>query len=131
MSDPEAQPICLACFVERAYASRVAPDVLTEIAAHWQPPPEIVLRPVAPYQGALRDITTKLDGQGFVVFRDGPTTGDRSGGLVYLAHSCARSGLTHDECVTLLLDADARWGKFSKRHDCERQIGLIAGRAYG
>lgn len=125
------EPYPIDVFAEHAYLSRTQPNVLSEIAEHWTPPPEVEIRVAEPYSGALRTITTDLDGQSYVVFRDGPTTGDRSGGLVYLAHGCARSGLSYDDCFAILLDADSRWGKFSKRADCEKQIGLIASRAYG
>lgn len=118
-------------FVREAYEHRTSRDVLTEIASYWVPPAPAVARPeIQPYRGELREVTTKLDGHGYVVFRDGPATGDRSGGLVYLAHSCARSGLTFDEAFAVLWNADERWGKYHDRADGQRQVEKIIERAY-
>lgn len=125
------EPYPLDIWVDLAYESRTDPDVLTEIASYWVPPAPAVARPeIQPYRGELREVTTKLDGHGYVVFRDGPATGDRSGGLVYLAHSCARSGLTFDEAFAVLWNADERWGKYHDRADGQRQVEKIIERAY-
>ena len=54
--------------------------------------------------------------------------GHRSSALTKLAHICLEDPkrMTNAECLSLLLHADQRWGKFSKRKDrVDRLIGII------
>lgn len=130
---PDTQAVYwLRVFVETAYAQRTPADTLIQLAAHWQEPQRAeAQRDVVPYEGQLRELTRHLDGRGYVVFRDGPSTGDRSGGLMYVAHSCVRAGLTFDQAYAVVADADERWGKFSNRSGGEEQLRKLVGRAYG
>jgi hypothetical protein len=52
--------------------------------------------------------------------------GHRSSALAKLGHICIELGMTNAETLSLLLNADSRWGKFSKRRDQKaRLLGII------
>jgi hypothetical protein len=52
--------------------------------------------------------------------------GHRSSALAKLGHICIELGMTNAETLSLLLNADSRWGKFSKRKDQKaRLLGII------
>lgn len=50
----------------------------------------------------------------------------RSAALAKLGHICMELGMSNAESLSLLLNADSRWGKFAKRKDRkERLLGII------
>lgn len=52
--------------------------------------------------------------------------GHRSSALAKLGHICIELGMTNAETLSMLLNADSRWGKFSKRKDQKaRLLGII------
>lgn len=52
--------------------------------------------------------------------------GSRSSALAKLGHICMEVGMSNAESLSLLLNADSRWGKFAKRRDRkERLLGII------
>lgn len=52
--------------------------------------------------------------------------GHRSSALAKLGHICVELGMTNPEVLSLLLNADSRWGKFAKRKDQKsRLLGII------
>lgn len=52
--------------------------------------------------------------------------GHRSSALTKLGHICIEIGMTNAETLSMLLNADGRWGKFSKRKDQKaRLLGII------
>jgi hypothetical protein len=52
--------------------------------------------------------------------------GHRSSALAKLGHICVELGMTNAETLSLLFNADGRWGKFSKRKDQKaRLLGII------
>lgn len=52
--------------------------------------------------------------------------GHRSSALTKLGHICIEIGMTNAETLSVLLNADSRWGKFSKRRDQKaRLLGII------
>lgn len=48
--------------------------------------------------------------------------GHRSSALAKLGHICVEMGLNNSETLSILLSADNRWGKFSKRDDQKKQL---------
>jgi hypothetical protein len=50
---------------------------------------------------------------------------DRSAGLMALGYHLAELNLTNAEILTLLIDADKRWGKFHGRDDCLKRLTEI------
>lgn len=65
----------------------------------------------------------------FRLFRDGVTEGDRSAGLMALGYGLAEAGLSNVEALTVLVNADARWGKFANRDDQLLRLSEIVTRA--
>lgn len=52
--------------------------------------------------------------------------GSRSSALAKLGHICMEMGMSNAESLSILLNADSRWGKFAKRKDRkERLLGII------
>jgi len=123
-------------FVQRGadHTNRPATEVLEDAALLWSPPP--VLRhhrrlEDVPLIELSREITDKLGGLAFTIFRDGPLDGrDRSGTLYKLAALCAEDDLTPPEAQAVLADADSRWGKYHARRDGERYLRQTIERAY-
>lgn len=64
----------------------------------------------------------QFKGKLFVLFKNGDPENDRSTSLMKLAYSFAEVGLSNAEILSLIKDADNRWGKFHKRHDCTQQL---------
>lgn len=62
------------------------------------------------------------------LFKNGVTS-DRSAGLMNLGYSLAEMNLMNLEILAILLHADNRWGKFSKRNDQMQRLGEIVTRA--
>lgn len=58
-------------------------------------------------------------------------TGKRSQALTSVAMSCVEAGLSIDETMSLLTDADDRWGKFVGRSDREQRLAAIYQYAQG
>lgn len=53
-------------------------------------------------------------------------TGGRSSALAKLGHICMEKGMSNAESLSILLNADSRWGKFVKRKDRkERLLGIV------
>lgn len=48
--------------------------------------------------------------------------GGRSSALTKLGHFCIEKGCSNSETLGILLSADNRWGKFSKRNDQKKQL---------
>jgi hypothetical protein len=118
-------------FLEHAMIMRAPIKVLDDAARLWKPPPPPKpIEPATTYGGGRGHLLHRLSKPGRAVFYDGPLDGDRSEGLFYLAGECKDSGLTPHEALVLVTDADARWGKFSKRRDGEKQLQRTVERAY-
>lgn len=60
------------------------------------------------------------------ILEHGPLPGsDRSGTLFKLALRCREDGLSPSDCHSLLLDADARWGKFQAANNVEQLDRIV------
>jgi hypothetical protein len=118
-------------FVERALAARSEPHVYKAAADLYVPPKPPVAVHVAP-SAMHSDITRRLNGLAFTIWRDGPAPGvsDRSRTLFTLAAACRDSGLAPTEAYGVVEDLDARIGKFVGRNDREKQLTRIIERAY-
>ena len=70
---------------------------------------------------------------GRAIFRDGPIEGrDRSTTLTHLAHECRKANLHPKDAMSLLEDADIRWGKYLARGEAGRlELEKLLVRAYG
>lgn len=125
------EPLAVADFVERATGLRSTVDQLHESAALYVPPPPPAPVTMRPFSGLteaaqvagttlskditdeeLRHAVEQLNGKGFVIWRDGPNQGGRALTLFRLGVECRESGLSPDDAMVVLVDADWRWGKF-------------------
>lgn len=83
----------------------------------------------------LRSCVEQLSGKGFVIWRDGPNQGGRALTLFRLGVECRDDGLSPDEAMVVLVDADWRWGKFMSGVDGHtngiRYIEDIVRKVYG
>ena len=62
---------------------------------------------------------------------EGPLEGsDRSSTLVRLAHRLRTDGLLPAETLTMLIEADKKWGKFHSREDGVHHLESIVMKAY-
>jgi hypothetical protein len=129
--DDDFQPIPLEQFVGMAYATRVQPDHIAELAKLWVPPaPAVAVRNLDTCESV--DVAlVKLSPLGKVIWRDGPLEGrDRSSTLMRLAYESVNSGLNPSEVKVLITDADLRWGKYHLRANGEMEIDKIVQRVF-
>jgi hypothetical protein len=81
----------------------------------------------------MAESARRLTPLGRTIFRDGPIEGrDRSTTLTHLAHECRKANLNPEDALSILEDADLRWGKYMMRGEAgilELQKLLV--RAYG
>jgi hypothetical protein len=113
-------------FVDEAHASRTTRLHLSSLAPLYKEPERPKPR-VQPRQTSVDGpVTSKISGLSFVVFRDGPLDGmDRSSALWRLANLLYTDGLTQDEAIELMLDADERWGKYHARNDQKELYKMV------
>lgn len=125
-------PMSLAYFVTDAMQKRTNERTLSHIASLYYEPPRPKVASCERGRVELDDsITSRLNGLAYTILRDGPLeNGDRSTTLARLAHLCAESGLSADEAMAVLDEADRAWGKFHNRRDGERQLERMIERAY-
>jgi hypothetical protein len=110
-------------FVSEALAKRTDVAELERLAALYKPP----VKPIAhrdwstTYDGPAAD---RLIGKARIIWEHGPLEGsDRSDTLWKLARYLREDGRhTQAEAFELLVDADARWGKFAHRPDRDKRL---------
>lgn len=73
--------------------------------------------------------TEKMPTKFWDFFDSRQLTGKRSEALTSVAISCVEHGLSINETMSLLTDADDRWGKFVGRADREQRLQAIVGYA--
>lgn len=116
-------PYCVACFVTLAHES-AGLDGLEKLAAYWKPQRRADIERAAELPPLSDDITKRMGGLAFTIWKDGPLDGgDRSGALYKLGVHLHDDGMhTFDECLTILTHADKSWGKFYGRADAETRL---------
>lgn len=134
MCDMDGRPLDPDTFVSQVKLT--ASDQVTRAAAIWRKHQERTapspIRYEAPLPGARTSLTEQLNGKAWRIYNEGPyEDGDRSGALYRLAAHARDSGLAPGEVFALVKDADARWGKFHGRSDCDRQIDRLVQKVYG
>lgn len=132
------EPYGLSSWLDQAEETLNTPEVLTRVAATYRAPR--INPPIKTFDAVtVRDFNFKphLSPLTYKVLEEGPLpsleTGhlDRSAGLQKLAHLCAKDGLGPSDTYAVVAEADLRWGKYSTRSDCEKQLRAIVERAYG
>lgn len=80
---------------------------------------------VPPPVEVINDYHLEKDDLEFFLSKEVPK-GKRSSALTKLGHITMELGMSNAEALSLLLNADSRWGKFAKRKDRkERLLGII------
>jgi TOTE conflict system primase-like protein len=123
-------PLSLHKFLETVVC--VEPSAIEAVAARYVPPPAPTHVAIGEYQGEMWQLTPRMQGLTYRIFTLGPLDGsDRSSKLMQLCYLMHDDGFTADEALALLTVADANWGKFAGRPDCETQLQKMIDRAYG
>jgi hypothetical protein len=122
----------LETFTHRALETITSAEKIADLATYYIPP-VIPTREVLAPSHDMTEAARRLTPLGKVVFRDGPIEGrDRSTALACLAHQCHEAGLPAGDALSLMEDADLRWGKFLMRGETGRiELIKLVERAYG
>ena len=127
----DLQPIPIELFVPQALKQRTPQDVIARIAAMYKEP--TVTYTVSAPSHDMAESARRLTPLGRAIFRDGPIEGrDRSTTLTHLAHECRKASLNPEDAMSILEDADLRWGKYLIRGEVGRlELEKLLVRAYG
>lgn len=126
---PDDSPMAIEDFLHDAHAARTQPEQIEALAAMWkEPPPASAIIDTKPSAEVIA-LEHQMGRLSRHFFRNGPSYGDRSTGLVHLAHLCIEDGLSPTDTYHVLYDADRRWGKFDSRPDKEEQLIKMVERA--
>ena len=125
------EPVHLDGFVKLAHVQRTDVAALEKLASYWKPPAKPLRTrnwDSLPFDGEAVD---RLVGKARMIWEDGPLEGsDRSDTLYKLAMYLKEDGRhTREEAFDLLVDADARWGKFSDRPDRDQRLDDLLDKA--
>jgi hypothetical protein len=125
------KPLTIEQALERIRHGRTPSHRLESVARLWTPPPPPSTEIDFDAGLEAEPILVLLDGKTFTIWKDGPLPGsDRSNTLARLAYGCAERGITATQAFAVLKSADARWGKFHDRADCDEQLARFIERAY-
>ena len=116
--DNSERPMTLHDFVAAARNSLAQIDAIASVSALWTPPPRPKVLTSTSKPMSLGELKYFVSPYVYTIINDGPLEGsDRSTTLVRLAHKMREDGLQAQEALTLLIEADKRWGKFHARED--------------
>jgi hypothetical protein len=116
--DDDETPLDLGVFVLRAHAERVPPERIHEVAALWKPPVVVRMPTRAGAPMSLGELKYIISPYTYTILTNGPLEGsDRSSTLVRLAARLRQDGLMPAETLTMLIEADKKWGKYHDRED--------------
>lgn len=119
-------PLRCEIFVAEATANRTDRATLDRVAALYREPIPDMVWPtdaVDEYKGDIPRVVK-------FVIEHGPKDGDRSNGLVYVAHECKKAKLSPDAALVLVGIADDAWGKYTGRRDRDLRLREIVERAF-
>jgi hypothetical protein len=129
--DDDETPLDLATFVDKAHKQRVTPDKIQAVAQLWKPP---VNAPAFVRTGkpmSLGELKYLISGYTYTILNDGPLEGsDRSSTLVRLASRLRADGLMPAETLSVLIEADKKWGKYHSRENGEMYLEQIVMKVY-
>lgn len=131
MINREGEWLWLMDFMDDAINTRVEPSTIERLANYYKPP--VVHYTASAPSHDMTEASRKLTPLGRTIFRDGPIEGrDRSTTLTHLAHECRKASLHPKDAMSLLEDADIRWGKYLARGEAGRiELEKLLVRAYG
>ena len=130
LSDDET-PLDLGSFVLRAHAERVVPERIHRVATLWKPPVSTPMMMRTGKPMSLGELKYLISPYTYTILTDGPLEGsDRSSTLVRLASRLRQDGLMPAETLTMLVEADKKWGKYHDREDGIMYLEQIVLRVY-
>jgi len=131
MVNRDGEWLWLVDFLDDALNTRVEPSTIERLASFYKPP--VVNYTVGAPSHDMAEAARMLTPLGRAIFRDGPIEGrDRSTTLTHLAHECRKANLHPKDAMSLLEDADIRWGKYMMRGETGRlELEKLLVRAYG
>jgi hypothetical protein len=130
LSDDET-PLDLGSFVLRAHAERVVPERIHRVATLWKPPVSTPMMMRTGKPMSLGELKYLISPYTYTILTDGPLEGsDRSSTLVRLASRLRQDGLMPAETLTMLIEADKKWGKYHDREDGITYLEQIVMRVY-
>ena len=95
-----------------------------------QPPAPVEIQQPESIPGVAEVVARyKFDQDTYDLFSKGVPVGHRSTAQMQLGHILAEMGMTNEEMLSVLLNADDRWGKFSGRDDQVKRLLEIVTRA--
>lgn len=120
----DSLPINKVTFTTMAYSQRAAAETFERMTALYrEPPPPVEWEAPAELNGNIPKVVKH-------VIENGPHDGDRSNGLVYIAHECRKADLSPQQTLEVLMVADDAWGKYTGRRDREQRLQEIVERAW-
>jgi len=129
--DEDDMPLDLATFVFDAHSNRVPPSLIADVAKLWTPPTPspAIFRSGKPM--SLSELRYMISPYSYTIMSNGPLEGsDRSSTLVRLAYRLRSDGLLPAETLTMLIEADKKWGKFHDREDGIMHLESIVMKVY-
>lgn len=125
------EPISLGEFIVEAQKNLVPAELIVRLASYYKPP--VISYTVGEPSHDMSEAARLLTPLGRAIFRDGPIEGrDRSTTLTHLAHECRKAGLHPKDAMSILEDADLRWGKYLIRGEAGKmELEKLLVRAYG
>lgn len=121
-----ALPLHCEIFVTEATANRTDRATLERVAGLYREP----IADMVWETDAIDEYTGDVPRVVKYVIEHGPRDGDRSNGLVYVAHECMKAGLSPDAALALVGIADDAWGKYTGRRDRDLRLREIVERAW-
>jgi AAA domain-containing protein len=96
----------------------------SEYFAGLPEPPPIQVAPTPEKIPAVEDVIARhpFSIPAWKLFKHGVPEGQRSDGLMSLGYYCAEMQMGNTEIFAILLNADARWGKFQGRLDRDKRL---------
>jgi len=129
--DDEDQPITLEKFVNSAILFRTTLPQLDSIAKLYRQPEQQTIT-FSEETPQLKRMFSKMTAIPYVIWRDGPVAGaDRSSTLFKLASFLKNDGLSPEEVLVVVTNADMRWGKFHQRVNGEKDLRHLVEKAFG
>ena len=117
--------ISLEEFLHTAYRERASFEMMQQVHSLYKPPP----KPKPPKVEYTHQnlIPSGMKALSRHILNNGPkANGDRSGALFALAQQLRRDGLSMNEALPILYEADNRWGKYIARDGDTRYIDKMA-----
>ena len=130
LADDET-PLDLATFVNQAHDQRNESERIHQVAALWKRPAPAPMPTRIGKPMSLGELKYMISPYSYTIMMNGPMEGsDRSSTLVRLASKLRSDGLMPAETLTVLVEADKKWGKYHDRENGVTYLEQIVMRVY-